>query len=201
MAVPAVGPSYTWVITKPDSTTDSGSGASADVVTDQAGVYSCTFTATADRDCPPADRDVGPATKQLAFAADLTLDPSSIPAFAGWGGPNYRYSRITVEWDPPECEGRVEIAEVEPTGDYVPPNDGWVTKDGDHWVYEAFAEPQGALCPEPVRVWVAAFQGDTEVARRSILVLPVHTFWTNGHQHGPGAQQHPPDNDDFWNDL
>ena len=95
----------------------------------------------------------------------------------------------------------MEIAELEPAGDYVPPNDGWVTKDGDHWVYEAFAEPQDALCPEAVRVWVAAFQGDTEVARRSILVLPVHTFWTTGHQHGPGAQQHPPDNDDFWNDY
>ena len=61
--LPAVEPSYTWVITKPDSTTESGSGASADVTADQAGVYSCIFTATANRDCPPADLNVGPATK------------------------------------------------------------------------------------------------------------------------------------------
>ncbi len=72
--LPAVEPSYTWVITKPDSTTESGSGASANVTADQAGVYSCIFTATANRDCPPADRDIGPATGTADGAyLDLTM--------------------------------------------------------------------------------------------------------------------------------
>jgi len=53
--IPAGTIEYTWLITKPDSTTVSGSGSSAGVVADQGGVYSCTFTTSANRDCAPAD--------------------------------------------------------------------------------------------------------------------------------------------------
>ncbi len=72
--LPAVEPSYTWVITKPDSTTESGSGASANVTTDQAGVYSCTFTANADRECPPADLELAPAVGTADELVEVTVE-------------------------------------------------------------------------------------------------------------------------------
>ena len=72
--LPAVEPSYTWVITKPDSTTESGSGASANGTADQAGVYSCTFTANADRECPPADLELAPAIGTAAELVDLSFE-------------------------------------------------------------------------------------------------------------------------------
>ena len=48
------------------------------------------------------------------------------------------------------------------------------------WRYVAFEEPQDELCPETVKVWIAAFRDDQEIARKSILVQPVHTFFTTG---------------------
>ncbi len=45
-------------------------------------------------------------------------------------------------------------------------------------------------------------QGDEELERVSILVYPVHRWWTlPAHFHGPGEQQHPRDNADFTNDY
>ena len=50
-------------------------------------------------------------------------------------------------------------------------------------------------------MWIAAKHCDMELARESILVWPVHEWWTNSHRHGPGQPQHAPDNADFWNDY
>ena len=61
-AVPAVAPTYTWVVTKPNATTVSGSGPVGTVLVDMLGNYSCTFTATANRVCPPAQRLIGPVS-------------------------------------------------------------------------------------------------------------------------------------------
>jgi len=59
---PPVTPTYTWVINKPDGTTLNGSGATATVLADKPGAYSCTFTATANRECPPDPITIGPET-------------------------------------------------------------------------------------------------------------------------------------------
>jgi hypothetical protein len=47
-------PSYTWAITMNGEQFDSGSGPTASVPNAQAGTYVCQFTATVDRQCPPA---------------------------------------------------------------------------------------------------------------------------------------------------
>lgn len=60
--IPPVTLTYTWEITKPDATTVSGSGTSASTTADIPGTYACTFTATANRDCPPAEITIGPET-------------------------------------------------------------------------------------------------------------------------------------------
>ena len=52
--------------------------------------------------------------------------------------------------------------------------------DETTWKYAAFDEPQGELCPDLVRVWIGAMQGDEELDRKSILVQPVHTWFTTG---------------------
>jgi len=62
--IPPVTPEYEWVITKPDGSMIEGSGAVATVVADEPGTYSVTFTATADRDCPPEALEVGPANAE-----------------------------------------------------------------------------------------------------------------------------------------
>ena len=74
------------------------------------------------------------------FAAELSMDPSSIPAHTEWDDmPNYCYSEITVQWDPPECEGALDIVELAPSGSYLPPDDGLLTRlDTNTWKYDAF---------------------------------------------------------------
>ncbi len=135
----------------------------------------------------------------------LTLDPSYIPAKTPWPTmPNYSRSEITVEWDPPECEGRLEIVEIDNQGNgYLPPNNGTLTPiNASLWRYDAFDEPTDELCAKPVRVWIGAMQGDEELERVSILVYPVHRWWTlPAHIHGPGEQQHVRDNADLTNDY
>lgn len=79
--IPPAAPQFTWVITKPNSTTLTGSGATAVVVTDEIGVYSCTFTATVPRDCPPAPRVIGPQTGMA-----IRIRPTSV----FFGGPDMR---------------------------------------------------------------------------------------------------------------
>ena len=73
--------------------------------------------------------------------------------------------------------------------------------DSNTWRYDAFDEPQTTLCTDTVKVWIGAMKGDTEITRKSILVQPVHKWWTNGHKHGPNGQTHPPDTADFTNDY
>ncbi len=71
--IPAVEPSYTWVITRPDTTTEQGTGAMAETNADQPGEYSCTFTASVARQCPPPTRTIGPETT-TAVKVDLDGD-------------------------------------------------------------------------------------------------------------------------------
>jgi hypothetical protein len=135
--------------------------------------------------------------------ATLSVDPSGIPAHTGWESmPDYSYSEITVQWDPPECEGTLKILDFVGDSGYTPPNKGTLAPiDATKWRYTAFDEPPTELCPKAANVPIAAMQGDTELARVSIRVLPVHTWWTTGHKHGPGGQTHPPDTSDFTNDY
>lgn len=176
-AVPGAAVTYAWRITRPDQTVLTGTGAVATVVVERPGNYSCTFTATAERECPPAPRTIGPVSEPVNVTATLTLDPTFIPAYTAWPGPNYAYADLTVQWDPPECEGTLEIVAVEPQGAYTPADGGSVVHLGaNHWRYLAFTEPASEKCPDPVKVWIAAVAGGMEVSsRRSILVLPVHT--------------------------
>jgi hypothetical protein len=181
--IPPVEPTITWTITKPDGTTISGSGRVAAVPADMAGTYTCTFGASADRDCPPPPITIGPAAVTAQTAATFTLDPSSIPAKTAWAGmpANSSQSDITVTWDPPQCVGRLEIVLLEGTGGYQPPNQGALTKENDTlWHYVAFDEPAPVACEQPVKVWIAAFKDNVELTRKSVLVLPVHTFLTTG---------------------
>ncbi|UCC32078.1 MAG: hypothetical protein JSU86_07315, partial [Phycisphaerales bacterium] len=129
---------------------------------------------------------VGPTTAATATAT-LTFDPSSIAATTDWPDipVGINQSQITVTWDPPECEGTLEIVQLEPqqAGGYLPADEGTLSPDPDNdnlWHYTAFDEPQTELCPKEVKVWIGAMQGDTELARKSILVWPVHTFFTTG---------------------
>ena len=73
-AIPAVTPTYTWIITKPDATGVNGSGPVATVVADQPGTYFCTFTASADRECPPPDISIGPGMGVAALGEAIHVD-------------------------------------------------------------------------------------------------------------------------------
>jgi hypothetical protein len=88
-AVEPVAPEYAWTITKPDTTTVSGTGASAVVLADQAGTYSCTFTASADRECPPPDITIGPETA-VPFVAEITTPNGDPTTTAGANATNER---------------------------------------------------------------------------------------------------------------
>jgi hypothetical protein len=70
VTIPPVTPTYKWTLTIPPDYPDplpplSGSGASVGVVALVGGTYSATFTAKADRDCPPPDITIGPGTSQV----------------------------------------------------------------------------------------------------------------------------------------
>jgi len=183
-----VAPTYTWELTIPPGYPAplpplSGTGPAVSVVAKAPGTYSVTFKANADRDCPPPEITLDPAVKTLAFAAAITANPTSIPATTVWAGmpANISQSTISVPWNPPECEGTVEIVEIDPIEGYVPPDEGTLTPDGQNtWRYDAFTEPAAEHCPKLVRVWIAAMMGDVELSRVSILVKPVHTHWTQG---------------------
>jgi len=182
-SVGPVTPDFTWVITKPDQSTVEGSGSTAEVVAEEPGEYSCTFTAAAERDCPPEPITIGPESKTLTFTGTITADPTSIPATTPWPDmpANLSQSSMTVTCTPPECEGTLEIVEVDPIEGYTPPDSGTLTPgDGNTWRYDAFSEPATAMCSKLVRVWIGAMQGELELSRVSILVRPVHAYWTWG---------------------
>ncbi len=66
-SIPPATPTYTWTLTLPPDYPPplpplTGSGAVPSVILKVAGTYSCTFTASADRECPPADLQIGPQT-------------------------------------------------------------------------------------------------------------------------------------------
>jgi hypothetical protein len=78
----------------------------------------------------------------------------------------------------------LQIVELEPStpGGYLPTaGQGTLDQNDDtHWVYTAFDEPSPVVCENRVKVWIAAKYDDLELNRKSILVLPVHTFLTTG---------------------
>lgn len=82
---PAVPVTYTWVITKPDEATVSGSGTTAQIVTDAPGAFSCTFTAKANRFCPPPELTLT-SSKSAEGGATLTLTTSVIAPTTAWPG-------------------------------------------------------------------------------------------------------------------
>ena len=136
------------------------------------------------------------------ITATMTALPAAIPASTAWPGmPNFSFSEIGVQWDPPDCEGTVEIAEL--IGNYQPPGPGSLTwsNTAEVWIYTAFSEPMAELHPQSVEVWIAAKQSDTELDRVRVNVLPVHNWWVTPHQHGPFGQFHAPNEDDYWNDY
>lgn len=145
------------------------------------------------------------ATISVTLGVVLTLNPTFIPATTAWPGmPDYSYSEVTVEWNPPFCEGQLEIVEIQPLGGYVPPNAGTLTRiNANLWRYDAFDELQSELCPKNVKVWIAAKSGETELDRQSVLVLPVHDWWMSQsqHQHGPAGTPHSRTPVDFANDY
>ena len=126
---------------------------------------------------------LGTPTADAQGTATLTLNPSNIAAKTAWAGmpASNSQSDITVTWNPPECVGTLAIVELDGTGGYTPTNGGTLTKvDDTHWAYVAFDEPQTEKCPEDVKVWIAAFKGEVELTRKSILVFPVHKFLITG---------------------
>jgi hypothetical protein len=122
-----VAPTYTWELTIPPDFPEplpplSGTGQVVSVVAEVPGTYTASFTATANRECPPPSRTVGPAGKEVVPSATLTANPTDISATSV--GTPWNYSIITVAWIPPECEGTLEI--VTPlvgNNNYSPPND------------------------------------------------------------------------------
>ena len=64
-----------WVVTKPSGATISGSGLAASIVTDEPGTYSCAFTVTAPRECPPPGIEVGPVMGIAGGVSALVWEP------------------------------------------------------------------------------------------------------------------------------
>ena len=204
--IAAVEPSYEWTLTLPPDYPPplpplSGSGAVATVVALGPGAYSCAFAADADRDCPPESIEIGPATRTLVFSATLSADPGKIPAKTACPTiPDFSYSEITVQWDPPECEGTLEIVEVIPDEMYLPSGDGTLDRiDATKWRYTAFDESPAEKRPKGVVVWIAAKQGVQELTRVAVWVRPTFKWWVSGHEHGPGAGMHTPTTADYMN--
>ncbi len=66
-SIDPVTPTYTWEITRPVPFVPvTGSGAAATVLGELPGEHSCTFTATANRECEPPPIDIGPVTATVA---------------------------------------------------------------------------------------------------------------------------------------
>ena len=93
---------YTWTLSVPAGYPPplpslTGSGAGASVEAKAPGTYSCEFTATANRDCPPTDRTIGPTTRDAfgdstcpdcatATASTLTVTEAALAtACTGYG--------------------------------------------------------------------------------------------------------------------
>lgn len=131
-------------------------------------------------------------------AVALSRDPTEISATTTWAGQNsaWTISEITVQWDPPQCEGTLIIKGLE--GEYQPPNQGTLTRvNSKLWRYTAFVEPQGELHPQTVRVHIAAVLEETEVGEVIVRVKPVHDWLVTPHKHGAGQPFHAPDISDY----
>ncbi|MBU0719352.1 MAG: hypothetical protein KJ749_13985, partial [Planctomycetes bacterium] len=98
-------------------------------VTEAAALGDFTFDLTSTS--PSGGNCTATAMISVELAAVLTGDPTSIPATTEWDDmPDYSFSQITVTWDPPDCEGTLEIVELQGTGGYLPGDDGTLTPMG-----------------------------------------------------------------------
>ena len=90
-AIPSAAPTYTWEITRSDGSMVNGSGAVATVLVEMLGNYSCQFTATANRECPPGPRTVGPIAtappndyRTVAIVYKTFIAPNAIASPTGF---------------------------------------------------------------------------------------------------------------------
>jgi hypothetical protein len=92
VTIPPVTPTYKWTLTIPPDYPDplpplSGSGASVGVVALVGGTYSATFTAKAERDCPPASHTIG---TESAMVTEIPITAEVIdqddPTNSTWSG-------------------------------------------------------------------------------------------------------------------
>jgi hypothetical protein len=79
---PVTTPTYTWRIAKPGGTV-TGSGNVATVTTGFSGIYSCTFTANAPRECPPPERKIGKAAKAVKIEVIEIQNQTATPIGPG----------------------------------------------------------------------------------------------------------------------
>ncbi|RMD62885.1 hypothetical protein D6833_06315 [Candidatus Parcubacteria bacterium] len=170
-------------------------------------MHTVPFTVAVAADAPPGDTVfalVGTtehascttlAQVTVDLQATLQVDPAAIPASTTWPGiGDWSFAHVSVQWNPPECQGQLQIVDIEPLAGYVPLDMGTLTRiDATTWRYDAFTEPQTEKCPRRARVWIAAIQGEVELGRIGIVVRPIHEWLTTGHKHGPGQPMHSPD--------
>ncbi len=95
--IPAVTPTYKWTVNKPDGTQVKGTGEVAMISATKPGTYTITYTAKAERDCPPSSITIGPKMAE-AFEADLDVDSDNNN---GTGSPDRSSAEDMVELTAP----------------------------------------------------------------------------------------------------
>ncbi|MCA8958901.1 MAG: fibronectin type III domain-containing protein, partial [Planctomycetes bacterium] len=92
MMIAAVTPTYEWEIQRDGSAVASGMGMTVPYTPATPGVYTCTWTVKAARECPPADLMVGPAQSTAVeltglTVANATLVPGSMDCYVTTNDP------------------------------------------------------------------------------------------------------------------
>lgn len=89
VSIPAATPTYTWTITGPDGGA-TGAGPVATYTPTQCGTYSCTFTASVGRECPPPSVTISAGSLDILKVDFLKNDNSSVdPATEALNVANY----------------------------------------------------------------------------------------------------------------
>ncbi len=124
-SIAPVEPTYNWVMTKPDGSTAQGTGSTAEVSASEPGEYSCEFTATAARECPPSPISVGPEIKTAVEI--LTPDEDDVYLVGSQAeftttdtlGITYTWSVVQGTASPNTGTGSSFITRLESEGDIV----------------------------------------------------------------------------------